>query len=62
MESILAATSYEWSLRGIQILSGEIELVKWNAFWKVHDRNDFQNFVQAIKKFAKSLDKEDWVA
>ena len=52
MESILVATNYIRSLRGIQILSGAIELVKRNAFVKVYDTNDFKNFVQAIKKFA----------
>ena len=37
MESVLAATNYVRSLRGIGIFSGAIELVKWNAFWTVHD-------------------------
>ena len=50
MESILAETNYVRSLGGIQILSGAIQLVKWNAFWKVHDTNDFKNSAQAIKK------------
>ena len=59
MESILAETNYVRSLRGIQILSGAIQLVKWNAFWKVHDTNDFKNSAQAIKKFAEFLDKKD---
>ena len=59
MESILVATNYVRSLRGIQILSGAIELVKWNTFLKVHDTNDFKNFFQAIKEFAESLDKKD---
>ena len=59
MESILAETNYVRSLRGIQILSGAIQLVKWNAFWKVHDTNDFKNSAQAIKKFAEFLDKTD---
>ena len=49
MESILAATNYVQSLRGIQVLSGTIELVRWSAFWKVHDTNYFKNSVQAIK-------------
>ena len=49
MESILVATDYVRSLREIQILSGANELVKWNAFWKMHDTNDFKNSAQAIK-------------
>ena len=59
MESILAATNYVQSLTGILILSDAIELVKWNAFWKIHDANDFKNSVKAIKKFARSSDKKD---
>ena len=56
---IESATNYVRSLRGIQILSGAIELVKWNAFWKVHNTNDFKNSIKAIKKIAKSLDEKD---
>ena len=59
MESILAATNFVRSLRGIQILSGAIELVKWNLFWRVHGTNDFKNSIQAIKIFVESLDKKD---
>lgn len=59
MELIPAVTNYLQSLRGIQILSGAIELVKWNACWKVHDTNGFKNIVRAIKKFEKPLDKKD---
>ena len=59
MELILAATNFLQSLRGIQILSGAIELVKWNACWKVQDTNGFKNSVRAIKKFEESLDKKD---
>ena len=55
----LAATNFVQSMRGIQILSHAIKLVKLNAFLKVHDANDFKNSVQAIKKFAESLDKKD---
>ena len=58
MESVLAATNYERSLRGIQIRSGAIELVKWIAFWKDNDTNDFKNSVQVIKKFEESLYKK----
>ena len=58
MESILAK-NYVRSLRGIQVRPGAIELVKRNAFWKVHDANDFKNCVQVIKKFVDSLDKKD---
>ena len=43
----------------IQILSGTIELVKWNAFWKVHNANDFKTSIKVIEKFAESLDKKD---
>ena len=49
MESILAATNYVRSLRGIQILSVTTELVKWNAFWKIYNTSDFKNSAQAIK-------------
>ena len=59
MESILAATNYVWSVRGIQTLIGAIESVKWNAFCKVHDTNEFRNSDQVIKKFVESLDKKD---
>ena len=59
MESILAATNYVWSVRGIQTLFGAIESVKWNAFCKVHDTNEFRNSDQVIKKFVESLDKKD---
>ena len=46
--------------KGIQILSQAIELVKGNAFQKVHHTNDFKNSVKAIKKLVESLDKKDW--
>ena len=48
------ATNYVRFLRVIQILSGTIELVKWNAFWKVHNANDFKNSIKVIEKFAVS--------
>ena len=59
MESILAATNYVRSLRGIQILSGSIEMAKWKAFWKVHDTKDFESSAEAVKRFAESLNKKD---
>ena len=31
-----------------------------NAFWKVHNTNDFKNSINAIKKFVESLDKKNW--
>ena len=46
-------------MRGIQTLFGAIKSVKWNAFRKVHDTNEFKNSDQVIKKFAESLDKKD---
>ena len=52
MESILAATNFVRSLRGIQILSCAIELVKWNAFGRIHDTNDFKNSVQSSVKWS----------
>ena len=45
---IESPTNYVRSLRGIQMLSGADELVKWNAFWKIHSTNAFKNSIKAI--------------
>ena len=59
MESILAATNYVRSLRGIQTLTGAIELVKWKAFWNFDDPKDFENSIQVAKRFAETLENKD---
>ena len=38
MESIIGGTDYVRLLRGVQILSSVIELAKWKAFWKLHNK------------------------
>ena len=59
MESIIEGKDYVRSLRGVQILSSAIELAKWKAFWKLHDKKDFEDSIQAVKEFANFLDKKD---
>ena len=59
MESVIGGTNYVRSLRGIQILSGAIELSKWKAFWEVNDKNDFRDSLISIERFAKALEEEN---
>ena len=56
MESILGGTDYVRSLRGVQILSNPIQSAKWKAFWKLHNRDDFEYSLQAIEDFCNCLE------
>ena len=38
---VIAGIDYVRSVRGIQILSTAIQMVKWKAFWTMHDRTEF---------------------
>ena len=59
MESFIGGTDYVRSLRDVQILSSAIELAKWKAFWKLHDKKDFEDSIQALKEFANFSDKKN---
>ena len=59
MESFIAATNYVRLIRWIQVLSSANEMSKWNAFWKVHDVNDFKESITAIEQLAKALKEKD---
>ena len=41
MESFIARRDYFSSVHGIQILLTTIQMVKWKAFWTIHDRTEF---------------------
>ena len=41
IESFIAGTDHVRSIRGIQILSTAIQMVKWKAFWTMHDTTEF---------------------
>ena len=59
MESFLAGTHYVRSMRGIQIVSNAIEISKWNAFWKIHDKREFEWEITIVQELGEAFKKKD---
>ena len=55
IESFIAETDYVRSMRGIQILSTAIQMVKWKAFWTMHDRTEFIQVTSNLLNLIEAL-------
>ena len=46
-------------MRGIQILSTAIQMVKWKAFWVMHDRTEFTQVTDNLLNLREALKEKD---
>ena len=59
IEFFIAGTDYVRSLRDIQILSAAIQMVKWKAFWTMHDRTEFTQVTNNLLILSEALKEKD---
>ena len=56
VEQFLNGTHYVRSLRGILILA--IEKIKWHAFWKMNEQEQFQATIDSLHELRKTLSEK----
>ena len=61
MESVLNGKHYVRSLRGLNIITEAILAIKWEAFWKSHDKDDFRTELNTIESLVSSFTIKDQV-
>ena len=59
IESFIAGTDHVRSIRGIQILSTAIQMVKWKAFWTMHDRTEFTQVTDNLLNLSEAQKEKD---
>ena len=46
-------------MSGIQILSTATQMVKWKAFWTMHDRTEFTQVTDNLLNLSEALKEKD---
>ena len=59
LESVIAGIYYVWSLRGFQILSISIQILKWQAFWMEKDQSSFHQELKYLENLIETLNAKD---
>ena len=59
IESFITGTDYVRSMHGIHILSTAIQMVKWKAFWTMHDRTEFTQVTNNLLILSEALKEKD---
>ena len=59
IESFITGTGYVRSMRGIQILSTAIQMVRWKAFWTMHDRTEFTQVIDNLLNLSEALKEKN---
>ena len=59
IESFIAGTDYVRSMSGIQILSTATQMVKWKAFWTMHDRTEFTQVIDNLQNLSEALKEKN---
>ena len=59
LQPVIAGTRYVWSLRGFQILSISIQILKWQAFWMEKDQYSFQEELKCLENLTETLNTKD---
>ena len=59
VESVLNGTHYVRSMRGLLIISEVITIMQWEAFWRRHNRANFQIILDKANNCICALNERD---
>ena len=61
IEAVLGGTHYVRSIRGLQILAGAIQKLKWDAFWRTRQVGDYEHELGALDGMISAYNKKESV-
>ena len=59
IESVISATNYNRSVKGVLIIESAIEYMKWQAFWSEEKKESFKDVISNIESLKEAMRNKD---
>ena len=59
IESVISATDYTRSLKGVLIIESVIEFIKWDAFWSEAKKDCFKEVISNVEVLKEAMRNKD---
>ena len=58
-ESVIGESNYVRAFRCLLIAAEAVDSMKWEAFWKIHNRSDYASELNTLSELLSSLHDKD---